>query len=231
MDTKWLEHINSEMKKPYFIKLKEFIATERQTKEIYPSPEQLFRAFDLCNYWDLQVVILGSEPSCYHGVSDGLAFSSLKEASKSLMNVLVEIRNDLFESHENTNIVVHQHYNLSQWAIQGVLLLNTVLSVEKGKSESHKNKGWEEFTKNTILFLNDCPHKIVYMLWGKGAQEYKEYINSEKHLVLEAAHPNPHTAYSGFFGCRHFSKANNFLINQYIKNPSRRGGIGWHLIK
>jgi len=214
----WKEHINQEMSKEYGVKLRDFVKTERLTKHIYPASENLMDAFRLCDYSDLKVVILGNEP--YHSpmTSHGLAFSSLQSnIPPSLQNIFKEIKNDEYDRWTNSSQVLFKNPNLTEWAVQGVLLLNTVMTVEKGVPGSHKNKGWEQFTIATINFLNNYPGPLIYMLWGNNAKEYKQYINLEKHTVLEANHPSPMTAdRGGWFGCKHFSKANQFIAKHYF---------------
>lgn len=232
----WWTFIEEEMKKDYFIKLKDFVASERRTKEIYPSPEKTFEAFALCDYWNMKVVILGQDPYHTPNTAHGLAFSTLKqETPPSLQNIFVEIKQEFLDEFKKDarveyinpdNVILNKTNNLSSWASEGVLLLNTVLTVEKGNALSHAKKGWEEFTKNTITWLNNHPRKLVYMLWGKHAQEYEQYIDQNKHLVLTAPHPSPFSANTGFFGCKHFAIANEFIMKTYNQ---RVGTISWHL--
>lgn len=218
-----------EMEKDYGKALKTFIQNERKDKFIYPQPNDVFNAFLYCDYNDCAVVILGQDPYHSPATAHGLAFSSLQSSvPPSLQNIFHEIRNDYFPEFSQCNANLFKSNNLVQWAEQGVLLLNTILTVEKGLPLSHKNKGWEEFTKNTILFLNDHPERLVFMLWGNNTKEYKQYINCEKHLVLEANHPSPMSANrGGWFGCKHFTKANDFIK----KNRwNRHAGINWAVL-
>ncbi len=178
MSPEWINHIESEMKLEYGIKLKSFITEERKKKDILPEPHHVFEAFNLCPYWDLKVIILGSEPSTSFGFSNGLSFSSLKpEANETLLNILKEVRQDIYPEFENKSFTGFPTNNLSLWAKQGVLLLNVLLTTEKGVQLAHKGVGWEQFTINTLKFLNSHPNRVVYLLWGKGAQEYKQYID------------------------------------------------------
>ena len=221
----WWQFIDEELTKPYFQELDKFVKQQRQSKEIYPSAENVFNAFTICNYWDLKVIILGGEPDSYPGNAHGLAFSTLKqEMGFILSNIFREVKNDIYPEFINHNSPIFKTNNLTQWAKQGILLLNILLTVEKEKSLSHRGKGWEQFTQNTLKFLNEHPRRLVYMLWGKNALSYKGFIDGEKHLILEAAHPSPHTAQNGFFGCKHFSQANEFILKTQNKT------IGWHLL-
>lgn len=229
MNDKWKGFINSEMDKEYGKALKQFVTEERKTKFIYPPSQDVFNAFLYCDYYDLSVVILGQDPYHSPATAHGLAFSSLQSSvPPSLQNIFLEIRNDYFPEFRQVQVNLFKSNNLVQWAEQGVLLLNTILTVEKGQPLSHKNKGWEEFTKNTVLFLNDHPERLVYMLWGNNAKEYKQYINTERHLVLEANHPSPMSANrGGWFGCKHFTKANDFIKKT---RWNRHTGINWSIL-
>jgi uracil-DNA glycosylase len=229
MNQKWIDFINSEISSEYGLKLQEFIKQERLTKLIYPNPENVFDAFRLCDYYDLKVVILGQDP--YHSTmtAHGLAFSSLQgQTPPSLQNIFYEIKNDVFPEFRQSNTNLFKSNNLTCWAQQGVLLLNTILTVEKGLPLSHKNKGWEQFTQNTIKFLNNHPNKIVYMLWGNNAKDYKQYIDTTKHLVLEANHPSPMSANrGGWYGTKHFSQANEFIKKHYW---NKKPMINWAVL-
>lgn len=222
----WNKHIEVELKKPYFSKLREFVSAERKVKQIYPAPDLIFNAFAQCPYYDLKVVILGNEPYTT-GFDHGLAWSeTMQRNNPSTFNIFKEVRRDMFVEFENKELAIHKTGNLTQWANQGVLLLNTLLTSEKGIKESHKNKGWEEFTANTIKLINDHPNRVVFMLWGKRLSEYRHLIDESRHLVLEASNPSPHTVQQGFMGCKHFSQANDFISKHYF---NKRLPVKWHL--
>lgn len=176
-------------------------------KTIYPRQEDIFNALKITNYEDVKVVILGQDP--YHGINEahGLSFSVQKgvKIPPSLQNIYKELESDL-------NIKPKDNGDLSGWAKQGVLLLNSVLTVEKDKASSHKGLGWELFTDYIIKILNKSDNPIVFILWGNFAREKKKYITNKKHLIIESPHPSPFSAYSGFFGSHPFSKTNNFLV-------------------
>lgn len=204
----WKEFIDQEAKKPYFKKLSSFLVKESKQHFIYPRHEDVLNAFKYCPLRDVDVVILGQDP--YHGPEQahGMAFSvpNGQPMPPSLRNIFAEVKSDL-------GLDQRFHWtNLTPWARQGVLLLNTVLTVRKGEPGSHKGKGWENFTDAAISLVNKQDRPIVYMLWGAFARSKKELITNPKHLVLEAPHPSPLSAYTGFMGCKHFSKANEFLI-------------------
>lgn len=180
------------------------IKKEYQTKEIYPSYENIFKAFNLCSYKDVKVVILGQDP--YHGINeaDGLCFSvSGNKVTPSLRNIFKELESDLGITRNNKN--------LSDWAIQGVLLLNTILTVEKDRALSHKDIGWEEITNYVIKQINDKIEPVIFVLWGKNAQNMKKFITNKRHYIIESAHPSPLSSYRGFFGSKPFSKINKIL--------------------
>lgn len=202
----WKEIIKSEMKKDYFVNLTHFIEKEYKTQTIYPPKEQLFEALKLTPYEDVKVVILGQDPYHQKGQSHGLSFS-VKEGVKippSLRNIYKEIENSM-------NVPAPKSGDLTSWAKQGVLLLNTVLTVRDSSPNSHKGKGWEIFTDTIISSLNNHKTPIVFMLWGNDAKKKISLITNEKHLILTAAHPSPLSASRGFFGCNHFNLANCFL--------------------
>lgn len=198
--------MDAEFAKTYFKDLSEFLAEAYKTKTIYPPKQQVFSAFttDLNN---VKVVIIGQDP--YHGPrqAHGLAFSVRPEvaAPPSLINIFKEI-------HDDVSSPIPDNGNLGRWADQGVLLLNNTLTVEAGSAGSHRGKGWEQFTDAMIGILNDKCDNLVFLLWGRDARNKKFLIDESKHLVLEAAHPSPLSAHNGFFGCKHFSKANAYLI-------------------
>ncbi|MBR3368266.1 uracil-DNA glycosylase [Candidatus Saccharibacteria bacterium] len=202
MHDSWKTFLNSEFEKPYFKELSEFLSKEYNEKTIFPKKTQVFSAFttDLNN---VKVVILGQDPYHTPGAAHGLAFSvpPTEKIPPSLLNIYKEIDSDIGHHANKTG-------NLKSWQEQGVLLLNNVLTVEAHKAGSHRGRGWEIFTEATIKYLNEkCDH-LVFLLWGRDARNKKALIDTKKHLVLEAPHPSPLSAYSGFFGCKHFSKTN-----------------------
>lgn len=202
----WKAHLKEEFEKPYFKELVDFVKSEYKSKKIYPAPANIFRAFELCPFEKVKVVILGQDPYHGKGQANGLCFSVNENVAMppSLQNIFKEIKDDL-------GLPIPATGNLDHWARQGVLLLNATLTVEAGKAGSHQHKGWEIFTDAVIKKLSDEKEKLVFLLWGKYAQEKGAVIDAKKHLVLRAAHPSPFSAYSGFFGCKHFSKSNDYL--------------------
>ena len=206
----WDELFTQEFSKPYFVNLKSFLVQEYATKRIYPPKKLMLNAFDSTSYDDVNVVILGQDPYYNPHQAMGMSFSVPKGVAPpmSLVNIFKEINDDLGYK---SSIVGG---DLTPWAQQGVLLLNTALTVEDGKPNSHKDKGWETFTDEVIKHLNNRVRGMVFMLWGRNAFQKKQLITAPQHLVLTAAHPSPLSAYNGFFGCGHFSKANEFLKHQ-----------------
>ena len=205
----WKPVLAQEFNQPYFTQLTEFIKHEKAAgKTIYPLGSQIFNAFEFTPCNEVKVVILGQDP--YHGAGQahGLCFSVNKNVAvpPSLKNIYKELQTDI-EGYTAPN-----HGDLSHWAKQGVLLLNATLTVEKDKAGSHQGKGWEQFTDAVIKQLSTQKEKLVFILWGKFAQSKATLIDTQKHLVLMAAHPSPFSAYNGFFGCKHFSKTNAYLI-------------------
>lgn len=204
--------ILEESKKDYYINLRKKVYNEYEKYNIYPIKEQIFNSLKLTPFEDVRVVIIGQDP--YHGIGQahGLAFSVNKgvDIPPSLKNIYKELNRDL-------KLKVPNHGNLEKWAKQGVLLLNSVLTVRKDTPSSHKNIGWEIFTDNIIKKLNEKEEPIVFMLWGNFAKQKKKYITNTNHLILETTHPSPFSFYSGFYGCSHFSKANSFLKEKYNK--------------
>lgn len=202
----WDEILQEEMKKSYFKHIKGFIKEERLSKTIYPPAQDLFNAFKLTDFKDIKVVILGQDP--YHGEKEamGLSFSVRRgvRTPPSLRNIFKELKDDLGIDRTNTD--------LSDWAKQGIFLLNTVLTVEKDKANSHKDIGWEIFTDYVIKQINDKLNNVVFILWGKQARDKKRIITNPNHYVIESAHPSPLSAYNGFFGSKPFSKTNKYLI-------------------
>ena len=207
----WDELFQREFAKPYFVELKKFLVEQYATKRIYPPKKLILNAFDQTAYDEVNVVILGQDPYYNAGQAMGLSFSVPQGVlpPMSLANIFKEIQDDLGY---RTSIVGG---DLTPWARQGVLLLNAVLTVEDGKPNSHQNKGWERFTDEVIRHLNNRERGMVFMLWGRNAQAKKQLITGKQHLVLTAAHPSPLSAHNGFFGCGHFSKANEYLSRQY----------------
>lgn len=193
--------------------LKKFLKSEKTKKKtIFPSGPAVFNALNTTDFDDVKVVILGQDPYHGPGQAHGLCFSVPKGIVKppSLVNIFKELKEDL-------NISIPEHGELSSWAKQGVLLLNATLTVEANKAGSHQNKGWELFTDKIIQELSDKKENLVFMLWGSYAQKKGQFIDRKKHLVLESVHPSPLSAYRGFLGCRHFSKANNYLKLKDLK--------------
>lgn len=213
IDESWREVLQTEFDKPYFELLTDFVRHAYRTTQCFPPAGQIFRAFDLCPFDKVRVVIIGQDP--YHDVNQahGLCFSVQDgiPAPPSLVNIYKELNRDLGKPIPSSG-------NLTHWAEQGVLLLNATLTVEAHKAGSHQGKGWEELTDAAIQALNMKREKIVFMLWGSYAQRKGKYIDRRKHLVLEAVHPSPLSAYRGFIGCGHFSKANNYL-QQHGQTP------------
>lgn len=206
----WDELFTREFAKPYFVKLKQFLLEEYATKRIYPPKRLILNAFDNTSYEQVNAVILGQDPYYNFGQAMGMSFSVPQGVAvpKSLVNIFEEIRAD---TGRPSRI---EGGDLTPWAKQGVLLMNTVLTVEEGKPNSHKDKGWEIFTDAVIEYLNARERGMVFLLWGRNAYAKKALITAPQHLVLTASHPSPLSAYNGFFGCRHFSKTNEFLARQ-----------------
>ena len=209
IEESWKRVLNSEFEKEYFKTLRDFIHSEYRNKTIYPPAKQIFNAFDSCPFESVKVVILGQDP--YHEPSQahGLSFSVLPPCPPppSLVNIYKEIRSDVGD-------LVSANGDLTDWSRQGVLLLNATLTVEAHKAGSHQNKGWETFTDSAIKALAENREHLVFMLWGSYAQRKGAFIDRSRHLVLQAPHPSPLSAYRGFFGCKHFSSANAYLISQ-----------------
>ena len=206
----WDELFLHEFSKPYFVQLRSFLVQEYATKRIYPPKRLMLNAFDNTAYDDVNVVILGQDPYYNPHQAMGMSFSVPVGVAppKSLINIFKEIEDEL--GHKSQIV----GGDLTPWAQQGVLLLNTVLTVEEGKPNSHQDKGWETFTDAVIKHLNERQRGMVCMLWGRNAYAKKQLITNPQHLVLTSAHPSPLSAYNGFFGCGHFAKANEFLSKQ-----------------
>ena len=203
----WLGPLSAEFKKPYYAALYRKIKEEYTDHVVYPPADQIFSAFHLTPLSEVKVLILGQDPYHEPGQAEGLCFSVSPgtDIPPSLQNIYKELQDDL-------GCYIPNNGYLEKWARQGVLLLNTVLTVRAHQANSHKGIGWEEFTDAAIRVLNEQDRPIVFMLWGSPARAKKAMLNNPKHLILEAPHPSPLSAYRGFFGCKHFSKCNSFLI-------------------
>ena len=202
----WLAPLKPEFSKPYYAKLYQKVKEEYNTRRIYPPADDIFNAFALTPLGEVKVVILGQDPYHGEGQAHGLCFSVRPEVEipPSLVNIYQELHDDL-------GCYIPNNGYLVKWARQGVLLLNTVLTVRAHQANSHRGIGWEEFTDAAIRILDQQDRPMVFILWGRPAQMKKSMLHNPKHLILEAPHPSPLSAYRGFFGCRHFSKANEFL--------------------
>lgn len=219
LEDSWKAVLGDEFAQPYMRNLKDFLRAEKAAgKQIFPKGAEYFRALDLTPLDEVRVVILGQDP--YHGAGQahGLCFS-VKPGVRippSLVNIYKELQSDL-------GIAPARHGFLEHWAQQGVLLLNSVLTVEEARAASHQGQGWERFTDAVIRAVNeDCEH-VVFMLWGSYAQKKAAFVDGARHLVLKAPHPSPLSAHNGFFGCRHFSQANDYLVSK------GRNAIDWQL--
>jgi len=212
INKKWDEVLSEEFKKDYFRELGTFVKREYASKTCFPKYENIFNALRYTDYDEVKVVILGQDP--YHGVNEahGLAFSVLEGVRRppSLNNIFKELYNDLG--------IIRTRNDLSDWAKQGVLLLNTVLTVEKDKAFSHQGHGWEIFTDNIIKVLNERDERIIFVLWGNPARSKKSLITNKRHIIIESAHPSPLSASRGFFGSKPFSK-----VNAYLESPINWG--------
>lgn len=205
MHESWKPFLKTEFEKPYFRELADFLHKAYETRTVFPPKQLVFSAFST-NLADVKVVILGQDPYHTPGMAEGLAFSvpAGQKIPPSLVNIYKEIDSDIGQ-HQNPN------GSLRNWQKQGVLLLNTVLTVEAHQPKSHSKKGWEIFTTEVIKYLNGREKPLVFMLWGRDARNKKALIDGKRHLILEAPHPSPLSAHAGFFGCRHFSRCNQFL--------------------
>lgn len=209
----WLEYLAGEFEQQYMINLRAFLQVQKAARKIiYPPGDRIFAAFDHTPFEQVKVVILGQDP--YHGPQQahGLCFSVPDgvQIPPSLANIYKELHSDL-------GLPVPVHGNLEKWAAQGVLLLNSVLTVEQSMAASHQGKGWEQFTDRVIQLLSERREHIVFLLWGAYAQRKGQMIDRNKHCVLEAPHPSPLSAHRGFLGCRHFSRANEYLESHGIR--------------
>lgn len=212
LEKTWLVALSKEFTKDYFLELNEKIKKAYIENRIYPNKENIFAALNLCPLDKVKVVIIGQDPYHGEGQAHGLAFSVLPETKipPSLKNIYKEISNDLGKEIPATG-------NLNAWTEQGVLLLNATLTVESQQPGSHQGIGWEIFTDEIIKIISDQKEHVVFLLWGKYAEAKANLIDETKHLVLKAPHPSPFSAHSGFFGCRHFSQANEYLEKNKIK--------------
>ena len=210
MQTDWKLLLQPEFEKPYFKHLQKFVKADRNQFAVFPSHENVFRAFELTSYADTRVVILGQDP--YHGANqaNGLCFSVQSDVAipPSLKNIFKELQSDL---NFTPNTKIAKHGNLEQWAQQGVLLLNTTLTVRAGEAGSHQGLGWETFTDEVIRIINNKSHPVVFVFWGAMARKKKLLINTDKHHIVESAHPSPLSAHNGFIGSRPFTKINDAL--------------------
>lgn len=218
IDQSWLTELKTEFESDYFKELKFFLLEEKKKHTIYPKGEDIFNAYNLTPFNQVKVVIIGQDP--YHGENQahGLCFSVKKgvKPPPSLKNIYKELKTDVDFTEPN-------HGELTQWAKQGVFLLNATLTVRKSQPGSHQKKGWETFTNETIKAISNKKKGVVFLLWGRFAQEKEKLIDAKKHHILKAAHPSPFSAYNGFFGCKHFSKTNSLLQSQNL-TP-----INWNL--
>ncbi len=213
IEESWKQELSDEWSKDYFVRLTNFVRNEYATKQIFPPGRQIFAAFNATPFNEVKVVILGQDP--YHdvGQANGLCFSVNDgiQFPPSLRNIFQEIHNDIGSP-------IPQSGDLTRWAKQGVLLLNATLTVEAHKAASHQRQGWEQFTDEVISHLSNHRQNLVFILWGSYAISKRSLINPDKHLILTSVHPSPLSAYRGFFGNKHFSKANNYLV-EHGKTP------------
>ena len=218
IDDTWYHALENEFSKSYWKSLTDTVRGYYKTKIIYPHPKKIFNAFDSTPLDKVKVVVIGQDPYHGPGQAHGLCFSVEKDTKipPSLRNIYKELNSDL-------NVPVPSTGNLQSWADQGVLLLNTVLTVEATQANSHKALGWETFTEAAIKAVVEESKNVVFMLWGRQAQQFSSVVERHNHLILSAAHPSPLSAHNGFFGCKHFSKANEYLI-KYDKEP-----INWEI--
>ena len=208
----WLDALQGEFRKPYYKELFETVKKEYHTHKIYPPSDDIFNAFHLTPLHEVKVVILGQDPYHGDGQAHGLCFSVKPEVEipPSLVNIYKELHDDL-------GCTIPSHGYLVKWAKQGVLMLNTVLTVRGGQANSHRGKGWEQLTDAVIRLLNERPQPTAFILWGGNAKAKAPLITNPAHAVFKAAHPSPLSAYNGFFGCRHFSAVNKFLTDNGIE--------------
>jgi uracil-DNA glycosylase len=212
IEESWKRKLSDEFEKDYFIRLAEFVKSEYHTRTIYPPGSLIFNAFNLCPFHRVKAVIIGQDPYHGPGQAHGLCFSVRDGVPfpPSLINIFKEIESDL-------GIPVPKSGNLERWAVQGVLLLNAILTVRANQACSHQGKGWEHFTDTVIRILNEEKNNLVFFLWGTYAQQKGAVIDRTRHLVLESVHPSPLSAVRGFFGNKHFSKCNEYLVKNGIE--------------
>ena len=208
----WLTVIGEEFEKQYYLNLRQVLIKEYNSKVIYPIAEDIFNAFHFTPLEKVKVLLVGQDPYHNPGQAHGLSFSVAPKETipPSLMNIYKELQTDL-------GCYVPNNGYLEKWAKQGVLLLNTVLTVRAHQANSHQGLGWENFTDAVLRAVNNLERPIVVFLWGKPAQAKKQFLNNPRHLILQAPHPSPLSAYRGFFGCKHFSKANEFLVKHGLE--------------
>jgi len=202
----WDEILSDEFQKPYYLILREFLKAEYTKHNVFPPMNDIFNSLKLTSFKDTKVVIIGQDPYHGFGQAHGLCFSVKKpvEPPPSLKNMFKELSSDV-------GFTIPNHGDLTSWAKQGILLLNTVLTVREGEANSHKGKGWENFTDRVISELNRKEEPVIFLLWGANAKNKARVITNPRHIKLETVHPSPLSAYAGFFGCRHFSKTNEIL--------------------
>ncbi|MDN5050613.1 uracil-DNA glycosylase [Aliarcobacter butzleri] len=203
----WKDIIENEQQKLYYEKLKEEIDKRYENSIVFPEKQNIFKAFSLTKFEDLKVVILGQDPYHRIGQAQGLSFSTPSNIKNppSMVNILKEINDDLGKKS------VCEDGDLTPWAKQGIMLLNTILTVEQGLAKSHHNLGWEIFTDNIIKYISDNKENVIFLLWGSPAISKTKLIDKNKHFILTAPHPSPLSVYRGFYGCKHFSKTNEIL--------------------
>ena len=203
----WDEILKDEFEKPYYLQLRQFLKSEYTSQTIYPNMHNIFNALKYTSFKDTKVVILGQDPYHEPNQAHGLCFSVLKGVTPppSLQNIYKELADDI-------GFKIPSHGELTKWAQQGILMLNTVLTVRKGQANSHKGMGWEKFTDRVISELNKKETPVIFLLWGSPAKTKAEIITNPIHIKLTCVHPSPLSAYRGFFGCKHFSKTNELLI-------------------
>lgn len=215
----WDKLLEGEFDKEYYLKLRQKLINEYRTQRIFPGMYDIFNAMKLTSYNDVKCVIIGQDPYHGEGQAHGLSFSVRKGIvpPPSLLNIFKEIRDDVGIDN------LGKHGELTKWANEGVLLLNSVLTVRANQARSHHGLGWENFTTDVIKLLNEREKPMVFMLWGADAKSKQQFITNRNHLVLKAAHPSPLSAYNGFFGCKHFSRCNEFL------NANGMNSIDWSI--